>query len=688
MMRSHMTLRVKLVAGFVLVATVSGLIGVVGYWGINTVSQNLQVVGTNSLPSVQSLLELRVGAEKIKTVVRTLSNLSCDPVIRKQQYQDVVAARDSYGKSWKTYEALPHTPEEQQLWAEMCRNWDAWKTSNSECLRISREIDAMQIGDPVALHEHVAAAQVAYNRICRQSLETIVAKKVVNVNVNTSVAPIEELNQWVAKHVDNVDLRLAMQEVVGLQRKFMDSAAKIAELTRTGRHDAALAAYRDDMGPSIGAIATHFDKIIEITRRGIQLSGELEHQSIHVCTDTQTKAVGDLDRLLVSINKAAELAVNEAQQGARQAITAILVAAAVCFAIAIVFGVIIALSITRPILKGVTFAQRMAAGDLTHTLDIHRSDEIGVLASSLDEMGVNLRRMFGAITNNTDTLSGSTTELSATATQLASGAEETTNQSATVAAAAEQMSANMNTMAASTEQMSGNVRTVASSVEELTASITEVAKSAEQAAAVAGTAANLAKSGNQKIGELGTAAGEIGKVIEVIQDIAEQTNLLALNATIEAARAGEAGKGFAVVATEVKQLAHQTGAATEDIRKRIEGIQSSTGHVVQAIGEISDVIEKVNEVSRIIASAVEEQSVTTKEIARNIAETSSAAETVAKGVAESASVTKEITRNIVEVDRAAKQTAEGAAIAQTASDQLNHVTEQLHSLVGQFRVNA
>ena len=115
----------------------------------------------------------------------------------------------------------------------------------------------------------------------------------------------------------------------------------------------------------------------------------------------------------------------------------------------------------------------------------------------------------------------------------------------------------MNNMSASTEEMSSNVKTVASAIEEMTASISEVAKNAEQAASVADDATRLANDSNAKIGQLGTAADEIGKVIEVIQDIAEQTNLLALNATIEAARAGDAGKGFAVVATEVKELAKQ-----------------------------------------------------------------------------------------------------------------------------------
>jgi methyl-accepting chemotaxis protein len=196
----------------------------------------------------------------------------------------------------------------------------------------------------------------------------------------------------------------------------------------------------------------------------------------------------------------------------------------------------------------------------------------------------------------------------------------------------------------------------------------------------------MAQASNASIGQLGSAADEIGKVIEVIQDIAEQTNLLALNATIEAARAGDAGRGFAVVATEVKELAKQTAHATEDIRKRVEGIQGSTTKAVAAIGQISEVIQQVNEISRTIASAVEEQSATTREIAANIAQTSSASDTVSAGVSQSAAAVKEITQNIMGVEHEVKQTAQSASKTQTAGQELSTLSKQLQELVGQFRV--
>ncbi|BBO35211.1 methyl-accepting chemotaxis protein [Lacipirellula parvula] len=336
----------------------------------------------------------------------------------------------------------------------------------------------------------------------------------------------------------------------------------------------------------------------------------------------------------------------------------------------------------------------VAEGDLTKSYDVASADDdtrevwgtFTKIAEAVNAMCLNLRQVFTGLTNNATQLAATSTELSATATQLASGAEETNTQAATVAAAAEEMSTNMTNMAASTEEMTANVKAVSTAVEELTASIGEIAKTAGQTSAIASTAAQLADSSNVTIGQLGAAADEIGKVIEVIQDIAEQTNLLALNATIEAARAGEAGKGFAVVATEVKELAKQTANATQDIRSRIEGIQASTGEAVRSIKEVGEAIQRVNSASTTIAAAVEEQSITTREIASNVHQTATAASTVSTGVAESAAACAEITRNMAGVDQAAKQTAQGASQTQVVGSELSHLSEQLRGMVSQFQL--
>jgi len=347
----------------------------------------------------------------------------------------------------------------------------------------------------------------------------------------------------------------------------------------------------------------------------------------------------------------------------------------------------VARSITRPLERTIALLKDIAQGegDLTKRLEASGRDELSRLGKWFNTFVEKLQGIIRDVAGDAANVAESSAQLTSTAATMATGADQMAGQSATVASAAEQMSTNMTNMSASTQQMTANVKIVAEAVQEMTTSIAEIATNAEQASSVAGEAARLAESSNESIGQLGAAADEIGKVIETIQDIAEQTNLLALNATIEAARAGDAGKGFAVVATEVKELAKQTAEATEDIRARIEGIQGSTEGAVKAISEISEVIQRVNGVSKTIAAAVEEQSTTTREIAKSVADTSSAAETVATGVAESASATQEIARNISQIDEAIRQTAQGANLTQNASGQLSQVASRLQTLVGQFR---
>jgi len=352
--------------------------------------------------------------------------------------------------------------------------------------------------------------------------------------------------------------------------------------------------------------------------------------------------------------------------------------------VGVMLSLIIVRSIVGPLRKSVQFAEQIADGDLTQQMDLDQEDEIGVLVKALNGMVVSLREAMKSVAANAKALTGSSSELLATATDLTSGTKEASVMSSTAASAAEEMSTNMTNMAASTEQMTGNVKTVATAVEEMTTSINEIAQSAEQASSIARNATELAESSNNMIGELDTSAGEIGNILETIQEIAEQTNLLALNATIEAARAGEAGKGFAVVATEIKELAKQTGEATGDIRQKIEGIQGSTSNVVESMGQIVDVIGQVNNVSSMIASAVEEQNVTTKDIAQHITQVSDATTTLSKGVVESASASQEITKNISGVDQAFQQASQGASQTQEASGDLAQVAEKLQAIVGKF----
>jgi methyl-accepting chemotaxis protein len=344
-------------------------------------------------------------------------------------------------------------------------------------------------------------------------------------------------------------------------------------------------------------------------------------------------------------------------------------------------------SIIGPIRSLVNRVQDIAEGeaDLTRRVE-ESSDELGELAHWFNVFIERIQNILQQVSQTSVSLSGASEQLAMTAVSLASGAEQTGQQSSKASAAAEQMSQRISAIATTSEQMAANVRSVAAATEEMTSTINEIARNAEQSANVADRAARLAEVSNERVGGLGHAANEIGKVIEVIQDIAEQTNLLALNATIEAARAGDAGKGFAVVASEVKDLAKQTASATDDIRRRIEGIQNSTGDAVDSIREITSVITNVNDVARTIAAAVEEQSITTREISQNVSQAASATDEVVCGVTQSATASRGITENIAGVDDGARQTALAASDTKSAGAEVARLATELNGMVSQFRL--
>ena len=357
----------------------------------------------------------------------------------------------------------------------------------------------------------------------------------------------------------------------------------------------------------------------------------------------------------------------------------------------LIVGVIVlfaARAIVRPINAAVAGLKDIAQGegDLTMRLAVSTRDEVGELARWFNVFIEKLQGIIKDIAGGVETLSSSSTELSAISEQMTQGITDATDKSNTVSAAAEEMSANMNTVAAAMEQSATNTNMVATAAEQMSATIGEIAQNAEKARGISDEAAHKAGNASTNMDQLGVAANAIGKVIETITDISEQVNLLALNATIEAARAGEAGKGFAVVANEIKELAKQTAEATQDIKEKIEGIQGTTATTVGQISEIAQVITDVNEVVATIATAVEEQSAATKDIATNVAQASQGIQEVNENVNQSSSVSGEISGDIAGVSISMNEMATSSSQVNLSAQELSRLSESLKQMVDQFRV--
>jgi methyl-accepting chemotaxis protein len=446
----------------------------------------------------------------------------------------------------------------------------------------------------------------------------------------------------------------AFKKYSDAQTKYLELENKIVEMAKNGDRTGARAAMTEST--AAGIVKDSQDAIDELLKRKIDLAKQNSEGNDKIAQNSTYTIYGSL-------------------------------AFGILFMI--VAGIMVTRSITVPILEVSKLLEFISHGDVTRQVPAQlrqRKDEAGDLSRSMHDMNESLRKLLQNVTGGVQTLASSSTELSAVASQTASGVKELGEKASTVAAAAEEASSNTVSVAASMEQASTNLASVATATEEMRATVTEIASNSEKARSISDQATSQAQNISSLMQQLGQAAQEIGKVTETITVISSQTNLLALNATIEAARAGAAGKGFAVVANEIKELARQTATATEDIKAKIQGVQNSTGGAIADIEKIAGVIREVNSIVTGIAAAIEEQATVTKDVAGNIAQASAGVKDSNQRVSQTAEVSKSIARDVAGINTTVTDLRQGGEQVQASSAELSRLAEQLKATVSQFKL--
>ena len=342
-------------------------------------------------------------------------------------------------------------------------------------------------------------------------------------------------------------------------------------------------------------------------------------------------------------------------------------------AAALVIGMSLALLVSRIISRalayGVAVAETLAQGDLSVLIEASSGDETGQLLAAMRVMAGNLRAIIGQVAGTATQVASAASQLQSTAERIATGAEQVAAQSGTVATAGEEMSATSGDIAQ-------NCQMAAAGAQRASQSAHNGAEVVENTVRVMGQIAQKVQESARTVESLGARSDQIGEIIGTIEDIADQTNLLALNAAIEAARAGEQGRGFAVVADEVRALAERTTRATREIGEMIKAIQNETKGAVSAMeqgvqqveagtGEaarsgaaLRDILEQVNDVAmqvNQIATAAEEQTATTGEIASNMNQITEVVQLTSQGAQESATAANQLSGHAEELQRLVRQ---------------------------------
>ncbi len=527
----------------------------------------------------------------------------------------------------------------------------------------------------------ISAYQVSLNKMRSAYRTGNTARDAMGANAEIAYKLIETLDSDVRKMGVGDERFAQFQAITQAKQEFMLARYEVRGYTANSNADTERKAVTqlDAAIASLKPLNEHFssarqDELRQLENALAQYRSAVQAFKLATADAVQArKEMTDQGASIVTLSEQLyQIQLDRRDAESAQARTLQLVSTLLALLVGVIAAVIITRQITGPLRDTLAVVERIAGGDLSHTVIVTRRDELGVLQQGIARMGVTLRDLISGIRDGV--------------TQIASAAEE-------LSAVTEQTSAGVNSQKVETDQ-------VATAMHEMTATVQEVARNAEEASQAAAAADGEARAGDKVVSEaiaqierlasevvrstdamtvLQQESDKIGSVMDVIKAVAEQTNLLALNAAIEAARAGEAGRGFAVVADEVRGLAQRTQKSTEEIEGLVAGLQNGTQQVAAVMNNSRSLTDSSVALTR-------KAGVSLENITRTVSNIQSMNQQIAAAAEQQSAVAEEISRSIINVRDVSEQTAAASEETAASSVELARLGNQLQMLVSHFRV--
>ena len=584
-MKNRWTLGRRLLLSFLVVAAITLALGVVGYQAVRADQQAIHEIGSVHLTGVDTLHGLREAAAGIKVAQRTLLVPALDAKTRERQYENVQRIREEYQSDWKTYEALPKSPEEAALWARLMSAWTAWRGENDKYFELCHAADKTGIANPAKLVGDLARFRGDHYRLRTAVLEMLHSGKVIEGGDDAAQCGF---GKWQAAYrTEREELQKSLDATAPAHQRVHAACAQIKALVRDGKLDEASAAYFAEMAPAADEFLKNFDGIVQQGNDALALVDAAQQQSLGKCRDTELAVNELVDQIVVSGRNAATQTVAATQRRSAVVNTAVLATTISAVVAAMGLGLWMTRSLSRLLIR--------------------------------------------------------------ISTQLHDGAREVNAAAAQVAAAAQQLAEGASEQASSLEESSSALEQMAAMTRTNAGNAKEASGLAEQTRSAAGQGDQTAQRLSAAMTAINESSQKISKVIKAIEEIAFQTNLLALNAAVEAARAGEHGKGFAVVAEEVRNLAQRAAQATRETTTLIEdsvsraregsGVATEVGQALTAIfGNAAKTTELIDGISR----SSQEQAQGVDQINTAVSQMDRVTQQNAAGAEESASAAEEL----------------------------------------------